>query len=91
MSQTRRKSSVQQKEPRYLTLAREAAQSGLTREQVITALQSRIRRDENYLAYRKTAKGHTSYDDQLKADLRAMAPAICYLEEPAHLSSGTKE
>jgi hypothetical protein len=76
--------------PRYLALAREAALSGLTRERVITALLSRIRRDEGYLAYRKAAKRHTSYDEQVEADLRAIALAICYLDEPARSASRTK-
>jgi hypothetical protein len=68
-------------EPRYLTLAREAMLNGLTRDQVITALQSRIRRDEGYLSYRRATGRHTNYDDQVQGDLRAMALAICYLEE----------
>jgi len=82
MNQTTQTQANRTDEPRYLALAREAALSGLTRERVITALQSRIRRDEGYLAYRKAAKRHTSYDDQVEADLRAMALAICYLDEP---------
>jgi hypothetical protein len=89
MNQTAHTQTDPTDEPRYLALAREAAFSGLTRERVITALLGRIRRDEGYLAYRKTAKKHTSYDDQVEADLRALALAICYLEEPARPASRT--
>jgi hypothetical protein len=70
-------------EPRYLALAREATLSGLTRDRVIAALHSRIRRDEGYLAYRKATGRYTRYDEAVQGDLRAMALAICYLEEPA--------
>jgi hypothetical protein len=87
MNQTAQTEAGHDDEPRYVALAREATLSGLTRERVITALQGRIRRDEGYLAYRKAAKRHTSYDEQVEADLRAMALAICYLEEPAHPAS----
>ncbi len=89
MNQTAQTQTEHNDEPRYLALAREAVFLGLTRERVITVLQSRIRRDEAYLAYRKAARRHTSYDDQVEADLRAMALAICYLEEPAHSASRT--
>jgi hypothetical protein len=84
MNQTTQTQRDRNGEPRYLALAREAALAGLTREQVITALQSRIRRDAGYLAYRKAVKRHTTYDEQVEADLRAMALAICYLYEPTH-------
>jgi hypothetical protein len=62
-------------------LAREAALHGPTRERVITALVSRIRRDEGYLAYRKAAKRHTNYDEQVHNDLRAFALAAVLLED----------
>jgi hypothetical protein len=84
MHQTPKTSTGQWEEPRYLALAQEGALSGLTQQRVITALHNRIWRDEGYLSYRKAAKKHTSYDDQVEADLRAIALAICYLEEPAH-------
>jgi|GEM_PF-3310526 hypothetical protein len=58
--------------------------NGLTREQVIAALQSRIRRDEGNLSYRRATGRHTSYDDNVQGDLRAIALAICYLEEAPH-------
>jgi hypothetical protein len=89
MNQTAHTQAGHNDEPRYLVMAREAALSGLTRERVITALQSRIRRDEGYLAYHKAAKRHTSYDEQVEADLRAIALAICYLYEPTHPAAQT--
>jgi hypothetical protein len=84
MNQTTQIQTERNDEPGYLVLAREATLAGLTRERVITALLSRIRRDEGYLAYRKAVKRHTSYDEQVEADLRAMALAICYLDKPTH-------
>lgn len=76
-------------EPRYLALAREAILSGLTQKHVISGLHRRIRRDERYLAYRKTTNRQSSYDEQLEADLRVLALAICYLEEPAHADTSS--
>jgi hypothetical protein len=73
-------------EPRYVALAREATLSGLsglTRDQVIAALKSRIRRDEGYLAYRKATGRHTSYDVQVRVDLQALALVVVWLEELA--------
>ena len=46
----------------YLHLAAEALLDGWTREQVITALIGRIKRDQGYLAYRKACNRRTSYD-----------------------------
>src|SRR5215469_6204960 len=67
--------------PPHLELASEALLEGWTRQQVIAALVSRIRRDEGYLAYRKATGRRTNYDDQVKADMRALALAACWLEE----------
>jgi hypothetical protein len=52
-------------------------------------MQSLLHRDERYLAYRKASGRHTSYYDQVQADMLAMALAICYLEEPASPASRT--
>jgi hypothetical protein len=60
-------------------LAVEALLAGMTREQVIAQLLCRIRRDESYLAYRKACHRHTRYDDEVTADLRALAPAAVLL------------
>lgn len=65
----------------YLDLAGEAMLAGLTCEQVIAQLISRIKRDQGYLAYRKASGRKTRYDDQVMSDLRALALAICWLEE----------
>jgi hypothetical protein len=64
-----------------MALASEAILQGWTRQQVIAALISRIRRDEGYLAYRLATGRRTTYDDQVKADMRALALAACRLED----------
>lgn len=69
--------------PIHLELAAEAALEGWTREQVLDMLVSRISRDRRYLAYRKACNRRTSYDDQVQQDMRALALAICWLEERA--------
>jgi hypothetical protein len=65
---------------RHLELAGEAVLAGLTREQVIAQLVSRIRRDEGYLAYRKACNRRTRYDEQVTSDLCALALAAVWLE-----------
>jgi hypothetical protein len=67
--------------PPHVALVSEALLEGWTRQQVIAALVSRIRRDEGYLAYRRATGRHTSYDDQVRADMRALALATCWLQE----------
>jgi hypothetical protein len=67
--------------PPHVELASEALLEGWTRQQVIAALVSRIRRDEGYLAYRRATRRRTAYDDQVKADIRALALAACWLED----------
>lgn len=74
--------------PLHLDLAAEALLDGWTREQVITALIVRIKRDQGYLAYRKDCNRRTSYDTQVQSDMRALALAACWLEEQA-LESGS--
>lgn len=54
---------------------------GLTREEVVAALADRIECDLHDLAYRKTCRRQTRYDEQVTADLRAIALAICRLQE----------
>ena len=76
--------------PLYVALASEALLEGWTRQQVIAALVSRIRRDEGYLAYRRATGRRTSYDDQVKADMRALALAACWLEEAMPPSEGLR-
>ena len=66
---------------RRVQLAGAALLDALTREQVITALIGRISRDEHSLAYRKARRKHTSYDDQVEADLPAMARAVGWRED----------
>ena len=65
----------------YLDLAGEALLAGMSREQVIAQLVSRIRRDEGYLAYRKACYRRTSYDEQVLADMRALALAAVLLKD----------
>jgi hypothetical protein len=65
----------------YLDLAGEAVLAGMTREQVVTQLVSRIRRDHNYIAYRKACNRRTRYDGQVLADMRALALAAVLLGE----------
>jgi hypothetical protein len=64
----------------YLDLAGEAMLAGMTREQVIAQLVSRIKRDQGYLAYRKATGRKTRYDEQVTSDLRALALATVLLE-----------
>jgi len=68
-------------EATYLDLAGEALLAGMTREEVIAQLVSRIRRDEGYLAYRKACNRRTRYDQQVLADMRALALAAVLLQE----------
>jgi len=72
---------AEQGTPPHVALASEALLEGWTWQQVIAALVSRIRRDEGYLAYRRATGRRTSYDDQVKADMRALALAACWLSE----------
>jgi len=51
--------------PTYLQLAGDAVLAGMTREQVIAGLISRVRRDQGYLAYRKACNRQTRYDGQV--------------------------
>jgi hypothetical protein len=53
----------------------------MTRSQVIAQLVSRIRRDEGYLAYRRVSNRQTRYDEQVLADMRALALAVVLLQE----------
>jgi hypothetical protein len=64
----------------YLELASEAVLAGMTRDQVIAQLASRIKRDEGYLAYRRASGRRTRYDEQVTSDLRALALAAVLLE-----------
>jgi hypothetical protein len=63
----------------YLDLAGEAVLAGLTREQVVAQLVSRIKRDQGYLAYRKASGRKTRYDEQVTSDLQALALAAVFL------------
>ena len=65
--------------PTYLDLAGDALLAGMTREQVIEHLHTRIKRDLDYLDYRKANGKHTCYDEQVTQDLRALALAIVLL------------
>src|SRR5690349_15924765 len=65
--------------PTYIQLAGDAVLSGMTREQAIAGLISRIKRDQGYLAYRKACNRRTSYDDQVTSDIRALALAAVLL------------
>ena len=67
--------------PAYVALAGDALMDGWTRDRVIAALISRIRRDEGYLAYRKASGRKTGYDRQVQTDMRASALAAVWLEE----------
>jgi hypothetical protein len=66
--------------PRELALAREAIDLGWTRERVVQALHARIRRDEQYLAYRRSRGFYTPTDEAIAGDLRALALAAYALE-----------
>jgi hypothetical protein len=71
-------------EPRtipYLDLAAEAVIDAWTREQVVAALISRVKRDQGYLAYRKACNRRTSYDIQVQQDIRALSLAAVWLGE----------
>jgi hypothetical protein len=67
--------------PTYLQLAGDALLAGTTREQAIAGLISRIKRDQGYLAYREACHRHTRYDEEVIADLRALALAAVLLGE----------
>ncbi len=62
-------------------LAREALSWGLDSKRVVERLRLRIKRDEQYLAYRERKGQRTLTDDAIASDLRVFALAICYLEE----------
>ena len=68
-------------EPLHGALAVPALLEGWTRERVIEALIGRVRRDEGYLAYRRACGRRASYDEQVQADMRALALAACWLEQ----------
>jgi hypothetical protein len=65
----------------YLDLAGEALLAGMTHAQVVAQLVGRIRRDQGYLAYRRASGRRTRYDEQVTADLRALALAACWLSD----------
>jgi len=67
--------------PTYLQLAGDALLAGMTREQTIAGLISRIKRDQGYLAYREACNRRTSYDDQGQQDMLALALAAVLLGE----------
>jgi hypothetical protein len=67
--------------PTYTQLAGDALLGGMTCEQVVAGLISRIKRDQGYLAYRKACNRRTSYDDQVQQDMLALALAAVLLEE----------
>ena len=73
----------QEPEVSSLDLAGQALLAGMTREQVVAQLISRIRRDVRYLAYRRASGRRTRYDDQVRSDLRTLALAVCWLLEPS--------
>ena len=58
-----------------------AAQSPLSREQVIEQLILALRRKLNYLAYREGRGRQTAYDEALSSDVEAIARAIVFLQE----------
>ena len=67
--------------PTYIQLAGDALLAGMTREQAIAGLISRVKRDQGYLAYRKACNRRTNYDDQVQQDMRALALAAVLLAE----------
>jgi hypothetical protein len=69
------------RETRVVELAREATSWGMDVGRVIERLRTRIKRDEQYLAYRERKGQHTPTDDAIASDLRVLALAICYLEQ----------
>lgn len=76
-------------EPAYVDVARAAVREGWTRAQVIEVLLSRMRRDKHYLAYRAATGKHTVYDEETAGDQRALALAVCWLDEADPLGSGS--
>src|SRR5262249_28088140 len=78
---TQTQQSVAAGETTSLDRAGEALLAGMTHEQVIAQLVSRIRRDAGYLAYRKACNRHTHDDEQVLVDLRALPLAISWLQE----------
>jgi hypothetical protein len=72
----------------HIQLAGDALLAGMTREQAIAGLISRIKRDQGYLAYRKACNRKTSYDDQVQQDMLALALAAVLLEEAGVRSGG---
>ena len=80
-SRQTRQDMREESEPLHLALAGEALLDGWTRERVIAALISRIRRDDGYLAYRRACGRRTGYDEQVRADMRALALAAVWLED----------
>jgi len=81
MGTTDRQQSHTTDRANYLEQASEALLAGLTREGVIAQLIGRIRRDQGYLAYRRASGRRTRYDEQVTSGLRAIALAVCWLEE----------
>jgi hypothetical protein len=83
--QTRRHTAAPRPEgdpsPTYIQLAGDALLAGMTLEQAVAGLISRIKRDQGYLAYRKACNRRTSYDDQVQQDMRVLALAACWLTE----------
>jgi hypothetical protein len=77
--------------PTYIQFAGNALLAGMTREQAIAGLVSRIKRDQGYLAYRKACNRRTSYDDQVQQDMRALALAAVLLEEVAQEPLGVAD
>lgn len=67
--------------PTYLQLAGDALLAGMTREQAIAGLISRIKRDQGYLAYRTACNRKTRYDYQVLRDMQALALAAMLLGE----------
>jgi hypothetical protein len=74
--QTRRHTATPRPEgdpsPTYIQLAGDALLAGMTLEQAVAGLISRIKRDQGYLAYRKACNRRTSYDDQVQQDMRVL-------------------
>jgi hypothetical protein len=68
--------------PPHVALASAALLEGWTRQQVIAALVSRIRRDGGYRAYRQATGRRTGYDEQVKAAMRARVDVL--LGEDGH-------
>ncbi len=77
--------------PTYIQLAGDALLAGMTREQAIAGLISRIKRDQGYLAYRKACNRRTSYDDQVQQDMQALALAAVLLARRRRRSGRTRK